>query len=142
MHDDLVVNNRVTIPASELWFEASRSSGPGGQNVNKTNSRVTLKWNVGKTAALNQTQKRRVMHKLANRLDKTGILSIHVQTARSQLTNREIARERLAELVSRALFVPKTRKATKPSRGAKERRLKAKKNRSQIKSSRRFKPDD
>ena len=142
MHEDLIINSRVTIPAAELWFEASRSSGPGGQHVNKTNSRVTLKWNLSTSSALNNTQRRRVMHALANRIDKAGVLSIHVQTARSQLANRETARERLAELIARALFIPKTRKATKPSRGAKERRLKAKKNRSQIKSSRQFRHDD
>mgnify|MGYP003955338355 CR=1 FL=1 len=142
MHEDLTINAHIAIPATELWFEASRASGPGGQNVNKTNSRVTLRWNINTTAALNRSQKRRVMNRLSGRIDKAGILSIHVQTARSQLANRETARERLAELIAAALVVPKARKATKPSRGAKERRLKAKKSRSQLKSSRRYRPDD
>ena len=142
MHEDLIINSYITIPASELWFEASRASGPGGQSVNKTNSRVTLRWNVSKTDALTSSQKRRVLGRLSSRLDKNGIISIHVQSARSQLVNRQIAHERLASVVAGALVIPKSRKATKPTRGAKERRLKAKKSRSQLKSTRRYRPDD
>ena len=139
---DLQVNRNVRIPYSELRFEATRSSGPGGQSVNKTNSRITLKWNVTTSSALTHTQRSRIKQKLSSRIDKEGHIIIHAQSERSQFANREDACRRLADLVARALVVHKKRRPTGPSRGERERRLKAKKRRSSLKASRRHKPDE
>lgn len=125
------------IPREELIARATRSSGAGGQHVNKTSSRIQLSWNVATSDALDDAQRERLLHKLSSRLAADGTLTVSVSDTRSQHRNREIAEERLEEVVRAALVVPKKRKPTKPSRAAKERRLDEKKIRSQKKKNRR-----
>ena len=134
MSDDLTINDRITIPGWELEYSTSRSSGPGGQSVNKTNSRVSLRWHVDSSSALSPGQKVRVKRKLGSRLDSAGYLAVHAETDRSQLRNKELARERLAQLVVEALVIPKRRRATRPSRASKERRIQGKKQKAQKKT--------
>ena len=130
---DLYINPKISIPHWELIFTASRSAGPGGQHANKTNSRVTLHWSLEATNALTEHQKNRVKRKLAHRLTSEGTLQINVEDFRSQHRNKEIALERLKELIINALKVAKKRKPTKPSRAAKQRRMDEKKSRGSIK---------
>lgn len=126
---DLAIDARLVIPGEELSVVTSRSGGPGGQHVNTTESRVSLRWNVTCTLALDEPSRARLITALGSRLTRGGDLVVHVSTERSQHTNREIARERLAGVV-RAARVPRVpRRATKPSKGSKLRRLHAKKQR-------------
>jgi ribosome-associated protein len=133
---DLRVTDRVTIPGDELSLAFSRSGGPGGQNVNKVASKVELRWSPGSSRALGPDDRALVMSKLAGRLTLDGELIVVSTLTRDQLQNRSDAEEKLAAIVRAALFRPKPRKKTKPSRGAKERRLKAKKVRAEIKRGR------
>ena len=137
MPEDLTINDWLSIPDREISFVASRASGAGGQHVNKTSSRVTLRWDVAQSSALAPLIRSRIMEKLANRIDAAGVLQLHVDSARSQLRNRETARDRLRELVLKALERPKARRATRPSKGAKKRRLEEKKRKGQKKADRR-----
>jgi ribosome-associated protein len=127
----------VTIPESELSWRFSRSSGPGGQGVNTADSRVELVWDAAASAALSPLQRERVLDRLSGRLV-GGVLTIAASEHRAQLRNREAARARLAALVADALRPPSPpRRPTKPTRGAKERRLKAKQQRTDVKKLRR-----
>ena len=137
----IVVDERITIPRGELETRASRAGGAGGQHVNKTSSRIEIRWNVRTTTALDDATRSRVLEKLASRLDGDGNVRVVSSEMRSQLQNRERAEERLAELVRKALVVPKARKKTKPSRAAKEKRLDEKKRKSEKKANRRGKFD-
>lgn len=130
---DLSINEKVVIPGSELSVVVSRASGPGGQHVNKTSSRVSLRWNVLTSLALTEDERVRVMTRLQSRLVGDSELLIHVESERSQLKNRELARARLAELVREALRPKKIRRATKPTLGSKTRRIEGKKKRGVIK---------
>ena len=114
------------IPSEELSARATRSSGAGGQHVNKTSSRVQLSWNVKESAALTDEQRTRLLRKLSSRISSDGVLTVAVSDTRSQHRNREIAYSRLAEVVRGALTVPKRRKATRPTKAAREKRLDAK----------------
>jgi ribosome-associated protein len=134
---DLPVRRGLAIPAGELRESASRAGGPGGQHVNKVSTRVTLRWNALESAALTPTQLRRLRRRLQARLTRNGELIVHARRHRSRARNRELARERLAELVREALASRKPRVATRPSRGARERTLAAKQRRSSVKRSRR-----
>jgi ribosome-associated protein len=125
--EDLSVTPTVTIPGRELHWTATRSGGPGGQNVNKVSSKIDLRFDLEATQALTDAQKTRLRASAQNRLDEDGAIQIVVQDTRDQQKNLDLARERLAELIKKALVVPKARKATKPSRGAKRRRLDDKK---------------
>ena len=140
--DGIVVNDRLTIPKAELTYRASRAGGPGGQHVNTSSTRVELLWNPGQSAVLDDATRARLVERLAARLDGEGMIRIVASENRSQLKNRHAAAERLAGLVRQALVVPKKRKATKPSRGAKEARLGEKKQRSEKKAQRRRPIDD
>jgi ribosome-associated protein len=133
---DVRVNDRVTIPADELSIAFSRSGGPGGQNVNKVASKVELRWTPGATRALSADDRAMVVGKLAGRLTTDGELIVVSSLTRDQIVNRGDAEDKLAAIVRAALIRPKPRKKTRPSRGAKERRLKAKKVRSEIKRGR------
>ena len=133
------VSGSVAIPRTELDYKASRAGGAGGQHVNTSSTRIELLWNVRATSALDAEARARVESKLASRLDSAGNLRVVSSARRSQAQNREAAEARLAELVRAALVVPKRRKATKPSRGAKEARLEEKKKRGETK--RRRRPD-
>ncbi|MCZ6915272.1 MAG: alternative ribosome rescue aminoacyl-tRNA hydrolase ArfB [Gemmatimonadetes bacterium] len=128
------------IPEDELRFRAVRASGPGGQHVNKTSTKIDLSWDVGHSGSLSDAEKRRVIEKLANRIDAQGVLHVTSGGRRSQLQNREAAIRRADELVTKALHVPKPRKPTRPPKKAKEDRLAAKKKRSALKEQRK-RPD-
>lgn len=117
----------ISIPESEIEISTSRSGGPGGQHVNKTNTRVTLHWNLLKTTILDDGQKQRCLAKLHARVNSEGEIVLHVDLLRSQIMNRELAFERLNEMVTQALIIPKKRIKTKPTKGSKTRRLDTKK---------------
>jgi ribosome-associated protein len=125
------------IPPAELAVRATRSSGAGGQHVNKTSSRVQMSWDVAASVALDESQRERVRRKLASRLTDDGVLTVNVSDTRSQHRNREIAAERINDIVRKALAVPKKRKATRPTRAAREARLDSKKLHSRKKQNRR-----
>jgi ribosome-associated protein len=133
---DLIVRRNLVIPAAELRESASRAGGPGGQHVNKTSTRVTLRWSVAESEALTDTQRRRLRERLASRLTRSGELVVHASARRSRARNREQARERLASLVRDGLRVRRTRVATKPGAAARTRRLDAKQRRGALKQGR------
>jgi len=139
---ELELSEALAIPRSELLYRASRAGGAGGQHVNTSSTRIELLWNVRQTQALDPAQRSRVEAKLASRLDGDGWLRVVSSARRSQGQNREAAEERLITLIRGALVVPKRRKATKPSRGAKEARLAEKKKRGDTKRQRRTGPFD
>ena len=138
----LELSEALAIPRTELLYRASRAGGAGGQHVNTSSTRIELLWNVRQTQALDSEQRARVETKLASRLDGDGWLRVVSSARRSQGQNREAAEERLITLIRGALVVPKRRKATKPSRGAKEARLAEKKKRGDRKRQRRTGPFD
>ena len=136
----LRVSRSILIPERELKWRFSRSSGPGGQSVNTADSRVELSLDIASTTALGPVQRSRALERLAGRLV-DGVLTVSAQEERSQLRNREAARERLAQIVSEAAAPPPPRRRpTRPHRRAVERRLADKKRRAQTKRLRR--PDD
>lgn len=110
----------------EIAFKTSRSGGKGGQNVNKVSSKVELNLNIRASAVFSQEQRERLLDKLSNRINAEGILQIITEEDRSQLRNKEKSIEKLFSLLRNALHVPKARKATKPGKGAIEKRLKFK----------------
>jgi ribosome-associated protein len=134
MDDPLRVGRGVAIPLAEIELRASRSSGPGGQHANVTASRIEAVFDVAGSHALSDEQKRRVMARVGPRLTAVA------QDSRSQARNRELALERLRGRLAAALAVPRSRRATKPSRGARERRLESKRRRGDVKRARR-RPD-
>jgi ribosome-associated protein len=136
----ILIGRHCAIPEEELTFDASRSSGPGGQNVNKVSSRITLRFNVRSSPSLRPDQKARLEQKLASRLGDAGVLRISSQRHRSQAMNREAALGRFVELLEEALQEPKPRRKTKASDSAKQRRLKEKARRGEIKKLRTEKP--
>jgi ribosome-associated protein len=134
---DVVVNRSVVIPESELSWRFSRSSGPGGQGVNTTDSRVELTYDVARSAALNDSQRARALERLASRLV-DGALTIVASEQRSQLRNREAAEARLAETMAAAIAAPpRPRRPTRATRASVERRIAEKKRRGQTKRLRR-----
>ena len=139
---DLEVGPRFVVPAAELTERFSRSSGPGGQGVNTTDSRVELSWDIGSSPSVPEWLRERLLARLASRLA-GGVLTVAVSTQRAQLANRAEARERMASVLrSAAAPPPPKRRPTKPSKGAKERRLAEKKRRGRTKQTRRVRPDD
>ena len=130
------IPNGLAIPAAELVERFSRSSGPGGQGVNTTDSRVELSFDVRSSTAFTEQQRARVLDRLAGRLV-DGVLRITASEQRSQLNNRAAARARLAYQLSQALApAPATRRASTPSRAARQRRLDLKRQRAQVKAGR------
>jgi len=121
------ITNTVIIPYDEIRFITSRSSGPGGQHVNTTDSRVTLLFNVDKSPSLTQLQKVAVKGKLKRRIDKRGVLQVNSQKFRSQKSNKDSAIERFIELMQWALKPVRPRKETAIPRSAKRKRLDRKK---------------
>ncbi|HEV8565961.1 MAG TPA: alternative ribosome rescue aminoacyl-tRNA hydrolase ArfB [Actinoplanes sp.] len=142
MPDDVRVNDRLTIPAAELSWRFSRSSGPGGQGVNTTDSRVELSWDLAGSEVLPPALRERAVERLRNRLV-NGVLTVTASEHRSQLRNREAAAARLAGIVAGAIAPPpRVRRPTRPSRRAVERRIAEKKRRGEIKRNRRASPGD
>lgn len=137
----LYVDEKLEIPERELAYRASRSSGPGGQNVNKVETRVTVLFDVEASSVLDLAQKSRLREKLATRINKDGVLRVVSQKHRTQGANRDAAREKLARLVAGALETRRRRKKTRPSRSVKRRRLEAKRRRGELKR-RRARVDD
>jgi ribosome-associated protein len=136
MPDDLVVTSRFVIPDGELVERFSRSSGPGGQGVNTTDSRVELLYDVASSPAVPEHLRPRLLERLGGRLV-GGVLTVAASEHRTQLANRKAARERLAQLLREAAAPPPAkRRPTKPTRGSKERRLAGKKQRGEIKRGR------
>ena len=138
----LEITPTVTIPATEIEARATRSSGPGGQHVNKSSTRVELVWTLSHSRTVSDAQRARIRDKLAGRLDADGNVRIVASDTRSQRQNRALAEERLVILIRRALAVPKVRKRTKPGKGAIERRLTEKHKHSDQKRERRTRDTD
>jgi ribosome-associated protein len=136
-----VVIDALVIPEHELEITTSRAGGPGGQHVNKTDSRITVRWNIPNTQALDEVQKERVIANLQSRLTTEGDLIIHNSESRSQQTNKENALNQLAGIVRKALHVPKKRRPTRMSKSAKAKRVDAKTHRGDIKKMRSGKID-
>lgn len=130
----LRITDQISLEDWELTESFTRASGPGGQNVNKVSTAVELRFEAERSPNLPGAVKQRLRRLAGSRWTKDGAVVIFVQETRHQARNREIARERLAELVRRATVVPKRRRPTKPTRGSVERRLKAKKARGDVKA--------
>ncbi|MFC7341001.1 alternative ribosome rescue aminoacyl-tRNA hydrolase ArfB [Saccharopolyspora griseoalba] len=134
---DLSINGSWSIPQGELFERFSRSSGPGGQGVNTTDSRVELSFDLAEAESVPEALRRRALERLQHRLV-DGVITISASEFRSQLANRQAARERLAEVLSKAVApAPPKRRPTKPTKGSQRRRLAGKKRRSEIKKNRR-----
>ena len=130
------VNESLTIPRAELVMRATRSSGAGGQHVNKTSSRIEISWNLRDSRAISDEQRERLMQRLKSRISDEGVIRTVASDTRSQLRNRETAERRLGETVAKALTVQKKRKPTRRPRAANEARLTEKKKHSDKKRER------
>ncbi|MEP6573625.1 MAG: alternative ribosome rescue aminoacyl-tRNA hydrolase ArfB [Gemmatimonadota bacterium] len=137
----LRITSSVSIPLAELTYRASRSGGPGGQHVNTSSTRIELWWDLATSPSLREDQRQRALERLATRLDGDGRLRLVSSGSRSQFQNREDVTERFQALLAAALVVPKRRKATRPSKASKERRIEGKKKRGAIKRQRRGPPE-
>lgn len=135
--DQLVVNDRVSIPLSEFDFEYMRSSGPGGQNVNKTSTKVRLRWSVVDSPSIDGGLRQRIQETYRTRITGEGEFLVTSQRTRDQEANRADCLEKLAEMIRQVAVPPRKRRPTRPTRGSKERRLKNKKQRSRRKEMRR-----
>lgn len=133
---DLIVNSTVRIPSAEIRFRFARSGGPGGQNVNKVESRAELLFDVRRSVSFSETQRHRVLAALRHRLDTDGVLHVVVQDSRSQWQNRERAVQRLGELLRAALTPRKKRVPTRRSAGSNEERITEKRKRGERKRDR------
>jgi ribosome-associated protein len=132
----LRINDRISIPEEEFFFTASRSSGPGGQKVNKVSTRVTLWFDIPASPSLNEEDKKRILERLPTRINKEGRLWVSAQQSRSQSSNRDLAKKRLAELLSEALSVSRVRRKTRVPQRVREQRLTDKKKLGQLKAGR------
>jgi ribosome-associated protein len=135
--DQLLVNDSVSIPLAEFEFEYMRSSGPGGQNVNKTSTKVRLRWNVVDSPSIDEGLLQRIQQNYRSRITGEGEFLVTSQKTRDRETNRADCLEKLAEMIRQVATPPKKRRPTRPTRGSKERRLQNKKQRSQRKEMRR-----
>jgi len=135
--NELVITHRLSVPFNELILVTSRSGGPGGQNVNKLETRVELRFDIGHSQVLLPEEKAILIERLHSRLDRHGVLRIVSQESRSQWKNKQIVLEKFTEIVRNALKPRKKRKPTKPSKNSREQRLKAKRIRSERKKNRR-----
>ena len=138
--DDVRVSRSVTIPADELRFTFLPSGGPGGQHANRSATKAVVAWNVDQSRVLGPRQKQRIRARLRARIDARGMLRLSSDRHRSQTRNREDVTRRLAEMVATALKPVPKRTATTPTAGSRDRRIKEKKQRGQIKRARR-RPD-
>lgn len=130
------ITEDLSLPSEEVRFTFSRSGGPGGQNVNKLNSRATLWFDVENSPSLTAYQKLKIRRSLAGRINKDGVLQVAAEQHRTQKANRDDALQRFTELLAAALAEKKVRKKTRMSAGAREKRLQAKKRRSLLKTCR------
>ena len=140
--DAIPITPRLAIPREEVTLRATRSSGPGGQHVNTSSTRVELTWNVAESPSLSPEQRERLLAKLSTRLDGTGTLRVVAQSERSQLRNREEDVTRFAAIVAQGLVVPKTRRPTRPTKAAKRERLDDKRKRGALKKERKRRDDE
>ncbi len=136
MTRDVRVDRHLTIPRDEIKLTFSTSGGPGGQHANKVATRVDLTWNIDSSRVLGPRQRQRLRAKLRNRIDSAGNLRLSSDAERSQMRNREAVLRRLETIVKQALKTDRRRVATKPTKASQERRLEAKKRRSNIKKMR------
>jgi ribosome-associated protein len=143
MSEVIRVTPEIAVPVAELEFRASRASGPGGQGVNTTDSRVELRFDLAGSPSLSDEAKELALRRLGPRVDSGGVLRVVAQAQRSQLANRRAAIERFAELLAAALATPRARRPTRPTRASTARRVESKRQRSDIKRLRRPpRPDD
>lgn len=129
----LRITGSVSVPRAELDYRASRSGGPGGQHVNTSSTRIELIWDAAGSPSLTDEQRERVLEKLGNRINAEGQLLLAESGSRSQHQNREVVTERFVQLLAEALHVPRPRRKTKPPKAEREKRLKEKKQRSEVK---------
>ena len=142
MPEPLQVRQGFVVPAGELTWRFSRSSGPGGQSVNTTDSRVSVSFDVARSPSVPEQLRRRALERLANRLV-DGVLTLHVDRERSQHQNRQVAEHRLAQTLREATRAPaRPRRPTRPTAASRERRLSAKQRRASLKRARRVTDDD
>lgn len=137
----LVVNQQLSIPESELTLTFARSTGPGGQNVNKVNSKAVLRWNVADTTSLPEAVKGRFLQRFASRITQAGEIVLASDRYRDQPRNVADCYEKLRHLILTSLAPPRPRVKTRPSRASVERRLEQKRSGGQKKRQRRFRPD-
>ncbi|MGE0759768.1 MAG: alternative ribosome rescue aminoacyl-tRNA hydrolase ArfB [Pirellulaceae bacterium] len=135
------INAQLTIPDGELQFTFSRSSGPGGQNVNKVNSKATLHWNVVQSPSLTDLARQKIVARYGHRVTREGFLVVVSQSFRDQPQNIAACEEKLAEMIREALRPRKVRRPTKPTRGSRIRRLESKRHQSSKKQQRRDQQD-
>jgi ribosome-associated protein len=133
MAEGIRITPEVAIPVAELEFRASRASGPGGQGVNTTDSRVELRFDLAGSPSLSDEAKELALRRLGPRVDSGGVLRVVAQAQRSQLANRRAALERFAELLAAALATPRARRPTRPTRASTARRVESKRRRSATK---------
>ena len=138
----LVVNNSITLTDAELDFRYDRSSGPGGQNVNKVNTKATLHWNLAESQAISDVVRERLRSKFRNRINREGKLVVVSQKYRDQSRNADDCLQKLREFILDAAKPIRRRKPTRPTRGSKERRLSNKRKNAEKKQRRRFSRDD
>lgn len=136
MTNNILINQHTVIPSSEISFRFSRSGGPGGQNVNKLETKVELLFDVANSAGLTDEQKQRVLIREKNRIDADGILSVTAQESRSQSANREAAVEKFVAILAGALAKRKKRIKTRASKASREKRIEGKKRRGKTKQTR------
>ncbi|NND97433.1 MAG: aminoacyl-tRNA hydrolase [Pirellulaceae bacterium] len=134
---DLFINTRLTIADSELEILSARSSGPGGQNVNKVNSKVTLRWSPRQCPGLSEAWRRRFVTRYANRINREGQLVLHSDKHRDRPRNLTDVRQKLRDMLVETQSPPKKRKPTRPTKGSQRRRLENKAKQSQKKQNRR-----
>ncbi len=138
----IVVTSNLTIPPNELMFSFARSAGPGGQNVNKVNSKAVLHWNVRQSQCLPDDVKHRFLIRYARRMNHQGELVLSSQTHREQARNVAECGQKLRDLVLAVLTPPRSRKKTRPTRASVERRLQQKRHQGQRKQNRRYRSDE
>jgi ribosome-associated protein len=129
----LIINDRLSLPLEEIELSAMRSQGSGGQNVNKTSTAIHLRFDI-RASSLPEAIKTRLLQRQDQRITREGVVVVKAQQHRSQEQNREAALERLRELIAAAAVVPRVRRATKPTRASRERRLEGKTLRSRTKA--------